>query len=292
MHQESLMYFIRLSRPFNLPAMLLPFLIGYFYFSNSADLVLWIGILIIVFLHSSLTIENDIQDIKIDKMNKRKSVITDDELSTKSARIIVLLLILLALVAIVIEPSLKLFVLWSSILFLGWVYNNKPLQLSRKPIPSIVVLALFYSFIPLVIGFKFNESEVSIGFLLFAVFLSLQRFSISMLKDYKDISGDTKYNKRTFLSKYGYETVANISVLFGLVSYIAIITILYFKLSPSVTSLLCISLLLLIATVNIRNRLGLLRTKDSKVLGKIFVMSFLGENNFNGVLLLCLIFSQ
>lgn len=281
---------VRLTRPFNSVAVLLSFAVGYLYSVDTFDQKLFlVSLLIIVFIHSAFTVQNDVHDMDVDALNNRKSLLLNKSLSIKSAELFILSLISAAIFTTLFSSEQRLSVLFVAVLFMiGEIYNKRPLHLSRRPISSIFVLALFFASAPLAYGFLLSGQPLTASFVALSILISTQRFSISLLKDFKDEKGDRKVGKNTFLIRYGKAAVTRISIGFGLISYLGAAGIIVLVAEPH---LLASAALIAIGLYCSWNRLKLARTSAPKKLGKIFANSFILDNYFNLALIICLIAS-
>lgn len=243
-----------------------------------------IGILVILLGFAYATIQNDIEDLAIDKVNSPSKALASGKLSIEEASAFnnIILVGLLAL-SLYHFPHHLIFVL---MLGLIWLYNKPPFFLSRRPIASIVVLALAYSTVPLLYGYYLNFGLALNSDLLYLVLLwFLVRISIAILKDYKDARGDKAYNKRTFYLTYGHRYTALVSIICFSVGCVGILFLLFLLRTPH-------WLFILPALFLIRNfylRLQLFRTMNNKKLTDIFHQIFFGQNQFDFAFLLCLL---
>jgi 4-hydroxybenzoate polyprenyltransferase len=170
----------------------------------------------------------------------------------------------------------------------GWLYNARPFQLSHRPILSIVFLGIYYALLPCLFGLLLSGNSLTPLFIIFLICYSLCRCSISLLKDYKDVTGDKKHHKHTFLLTYGQRRVALISTVIGLTAYPTIYALILFKSPHTTIAFIALGGLAIIGFMNCINRLQLTKTQDNKKLNRIFQKAFTGENYFSGFLLLCL----
>ena len=172
-------------------------------------------------------------------------------------------------------------------LLIVWIYNSKPFLLSRKPFASLIILALSYSTIPLLYGYYLNLGlKINNYFIYLIIFWFLIRISVSILKDYKDEVGDKIYSKKTFYLVFGNKRTALVSVLFFCLGSLGIIYMLFMIRGISFLFILPI----IFFFKNLYLRLQLFKTSEVKKLTYIFHKIFFGQNQFDLMLLLCLIF--
>ena len=222
MNSEKAFSFFKLLRIENATLPLLSFFIGLGFagtFNNKFNSYV---IIVLIALTAYATLQNDIKDKLIDIANKRTSSYIDGTFSKQFIQHVCWYLLLLVAITVLLSQSVLLGVGAYIALALTIAYNIKPFQFSRKPISSIVVLAILLGFIPALLGLGTDIAFTSV-WLLVILGLSLQRFSLSILKDYKDYIGDKKYNKKTFLLTYGPNATKTVSILFGFIGYLSIL---------------------------------------------------------------------
>ena len=289
--QTYIQPYLELSRPYNAVAALLTFAVGFvFYAPHHSWLIMALGLLVILLLHSSFTVQNDVYDYEIDLANKRKSALTKKRVTKAALQRFVWYSVLAALAASAYNQQ-KLYFLGFILLFvfLAWCYNCPPLFLSRRPVWSILLLALYYASTPFLFGFTLGGNGSGLAVILFCVALSVQRFSVSILKDYKDVAGDKKHGKQTFLLAYGHRAVALLSILGCALGYLGVFGVLLLHFRPHrVGAYLALSALLVVVAINIHRRLKLWNNHDNADLTELFSQSFRGENQCNAVLVVCL----
>ena len=208
-----------LARPKNTVPPVLSVIIGYALANQSQmfGLPLFIACISIILLNGYATIQNDLIDLTIDADSGRSSALINHTIDTASLRLVnyVILLIALALPLLINDKTmfvyLALYVVGISL------YNLPPFYASRRPLASITLLALLFSTLPIIIGLHVAGEQRVGRYALFLTVSFLLRFSISMLKDYKDYSGDKKHHKRTFLVGYGPVVTKRVTLLFSLI---------------------------------------------------------------------------
>lgn len=210
-----------LSRPANVVHPLLLVIIGVIMSGAAYDTaVFYLTLSVLAFVHSAVTIWNDVEDVVVDRRNHVRTILTDGYVSGKAVRWTAYGLLAIAGVIAVFLPPLS----WGVIalfIILGWMYNAPPFQLSRRPIASMVVLAITYGFLPILIGASLGE--ITLQIILLAFFYGVSRMSLSLLKDYKDVVGDAQSDKRTFLLVYGHRNVRRLSMAAAIIGNAAII---------------------------------------------------------------------
>jgi 4-hydroxybenzoate polyprenyltransferase len=208
-----------LSRPYNSLAPILLLCIGAL-FSQAPFVELTFAIVVAILIHSATSILNDVEDAPVDKTNLVDSPLQKGSVSLQTAVLVGYGLFLVAICISIITLPLITSCIFLILIFLGWTYNSKPFQFSRKPIGSIVVLGISYGLIPVIVGLSIGGRLSVWAAIFLTIFLALIRTSLSILKDYKDAVGDSKHNKKTFLLVYGRTAVQRITLVFAFIGYI------------------------------------------------------------------------
>lgn len=279
---------VDLLRIYNASAAVLAFAIGFVYSRNPFGYTFFLGAIFIVLAHCVVTIDNDIEDIEIDQVNDSEKILPQKLISLNEAKLFKNFLLASILVLLFLFPSTYNFLFVASCLALGWIYNKPPFQISRnRPILSILLLGLTYTALPYLYGVKLSGLEFNISILLIVFFLFLQRISISMLKDFKDEIGDKQFKKQTLYLKVGKRAIVRMSLFFSIISYLGIFTTFFIFKSTNLFLLFPV----IFSVSNILDRFKLLKTNQNDKLNNIFRLSFFGENRFELIFLLWLIFT-
>ena len=214
---DSLKRFIRLSRLFDAMYPVLSVAIGAAATDQLYNPQLLPLLIVVILLNSAAMVWNDIEDRTVDAANGRK------ELSKSSKRELRHLIWLAAgaaglslVIAALVSPLAA--ILCFIALFVTWEYNSRPLQASRRPISSIVLLSGVGAFLPYLLGVSL-AGALSWQLLAAGLFWWVGRISLSVLKDYKDAPGDAKHHKKTFLLRFGARRVARVSVATFIIGY-------------------------------------------------------------------------
>jgi 4-hydroxybenzoate polyprenyltransferase len=88
------------------------------------------------------------------------------------------------------------------ILFIDYIYSLQPLRITNRPIASPLLLAFAYVYFSFSIGFWSGSATASYPWLL-TLGLYFGFIARLLLKDFRDIKGDKKFGKQTFLIRYG-----------------------------------------------------------------------------------------
>lgn len=97
------------------------------------------------------------------------------------------------------------------LLLLNASYSLKPFQISHRGALAPILLPLGYVVLPFFLGYWLNSAEWSrlVGVLIAAMYMQFTGRII--LKDYRDVKGDKKHGKMTFLLRYGNSIVCAVS---------------------------------------------------------------------------------
>ena len=277
-----------LTRPGNALGPLLGLSIGRFASGYGGWHGYVISLVILLLIHSAATVQNDIEDIDIDKTNKRHTALTDGTVTIQQAQTYFWVMSYGALLLCLLSPARRVTLLFVAMFFIiSWLYNKAPFYLSRRPISSIICMGLSYGGLPMAFGYVSEGAPVSGKMLTFAVAWFILRVSTSIMKDYKDANGDKLHGKQTFFLKYGRRTTASVSLLSGSLGYLAAI-ILTSGMSAGKWKYVSAFLLLLLTGKILSVRFRLLKA-DTKTSAKVFVETFRLQSFFDLAVLACLI---
>ncbi len=181
---------------------------------------LFAALVAVLFAYLSSTIMNDTVDLPLDIANKKRTSITSGLLTEGEARVVAAgLAVAGGFWAIILGwPS---FLLYSTMLFLGFAYSVPPLRLKALPLVSTFSLAscaLFASYF----GFSLFAKEKAITVFpgeLVAAFLIGVTCSFT-LKDKTDIEGDRQGGVRTFFVIFGRNAGSWITSIIAAASFV------------------------------------------------------------------------
>ena len=125
-----------------------------------------------------------------------------------------------------------------TVLLIDYTYSLRPLRLSDHPLIAPVILSCAYVLYSFTFGFWSYQGDMVYPVLL-VIGLIVGFIARLLLKDFRDIAGDSKYHKTTFLIRFGPRaTVATSGILFSLAMGIVSWSF-GFYLSTTVALLLC-----------------------------------------------------
>ena len=150
---------------------------------------------------------NQIEDVKIDVINKPYLPIASGELSMKNAYRIVIICMITSL-SIAAYLSIYLFGIIALSLLIGMAYSLPPLYLKKHHLPAALAITTVRGVLVNVGGFLvFNwlinqSTELPSNIRILTLFIIAFSIAISWFKDLPDVTGDAKYNIRTFAILY------------------------------------------------------------------------------------------
>ena len=174
--------------------------------------VLGLGLVIALIVHANSI--NDWSDREIDRINLRtagdRPLVTGDISQGRFW----LLHVLSALVALALAAFYGPRVWWVTlaVLVVDYAYSLPPLRLTNRPLLSPLLLAASYTGYSLAIGVGAAAPSSGYPWSL-AGALSLGFVARLLLKDFRDVSGDRRHGKHTFLIRYGARATVRASGL-------------------------------------------------------------------------------
>jgi 4-hydroxybenzoate polyprenyltransferase len=178
--------------------------------------VLTIFIITAWYIHAASS--NDYADRHIDEINLKEAV--DRPLVAKNISFTQLWFIhhaggLLAL-ALASFYGVGAFLFTFAMLILDYAYSFKPIRVSDRSILSQFLLAFAYVYFPFTLGY-WSTGFVGYPWLLsFGLYLGF--VGRLLLKDFRDVKGDRRHDKLTFLIRHDVKTTCITSGFFGIMS--------------------------------------------------------------------------
>lgn len=188
-----------------------------------------LGLVILVmaswYVHA--TTVNDISDEKIDKINlpqaKGRPLVTKQATINELWQLNMLAGLLSLALAFWLGPINALLVLVG--LFLNYTYSLPPLRLSYRGYIAPLLLPLGYVTLPYLIGSQVEGSNPLQSFDLVWLGMYLGFTGRIILKDLRDVVGDRRYGKRTFIVMHGKAATCIVSAVFWLASNLVLLSI-------------------------------------------------------------------
>lgn len=192
---------------------------------NFANISLCVLILANWYLNG--TCINDLADEDIDKINLKNAPsrpLANELTSRKTLKIIATVSGILSLVlAYVISIDAAIVVLFA--LLLNWIYSMPPVRISYRGIWAPLLLPIGYILLPYLLAFyssgaSLDSFSASLVTCLYVCFVGR-----IVLKDIRDLEGDKKFGKRTFIVRYGLKNTILFSGFFFVIGSLGIIAI-------------------------------------------------------------------
>lgn len=107
------------------------------------------------------------------------------------------------------------------ILVIDYIYSLRPLRLTDRTFAAPLVLAAAYTYLSFSVGFWSASSRVGYPWLL-SIGLALGFVARLLLKDFRDVKGDKRHGKTTFLLRFGPRATCLVSGIFWLVAMVVV----------------------------------------------------------------------
>jgi 4-hydroxybenzoate polyprenyltransferase len=206
-------------------------LMGYFYANDSTSpLKLILILLVLAFWYANGTSLNDLADEEIDKVNLKllqaERPLVKGNAARRELQSLSLVSAVLALgISLLISPLAMFYTVLA--LIYGYIYSMPPFKISYRGIFATLSLSALYVFYPFFLGLEASKPlHVNLAC---ATLLTMPLYACFiariLLKDVRDVAGDKKFGKRTFIVRYGQTATAVTSAIFwvtgfaGLVAY-------------------------------------------------------------------------
>jgi len=208
--------------------------------------LLILSIISISFVVLALNALNQVYDAEIDKISKPKRPIPSNKISINEAKMIAVLLYLMALIVSLIVSTTFVYLIVVYI-FISILYSAPPARLRRVPFSSNIFGSLFHAVIPFTAAWIINQNIFPVPFFIFFLVIG---FIMSSTKDLEDIAGDKRWAIKNFCTVFGkQDTLKFIAFSYPLIilsmlllSTVSIISKRYIL--SSIVSLILVSILL------------------------------------------------
>lgn len=289
--QYNLRQVYKLCRPKNALPPLLSLFLGYSLNSTRITVNILAASVSIIFLNFFATLQNDIADKTLDKFAGRKNLFLDGAITSDQLKTVAYGLAAISLALPLLINDKQVFLILLLYFGLAGSYNTLPFQFSRKPVSSILLLSFLFSTMPLIIGYYLAGGLVNARFLWLLIAGFCLRFTISILKDYKDYGPDKKFHKNTFLVAYGPVPVKRTSLILSCLGYLIFMVAIvgYIKIIPLTSALLALTGLISLYGLWLRAKLRV-STNSFSFNNKIFHRIINQQNVFEAGIILCLYF--
>lgn len=159
---------------------------------------------------------NDLADEAIDKVNLADSKARPLANRSATRREIKNLAALSAASALAISAlhSHSLVIATAAGLIFNWVYSYRPLNISHRGLLAPLLLPIAYVVIPFSVGSLTVNNPLVGGRTALLVGMYVCFIGRIILKDFRDVKGDSRYGKKTFLLRYGRTQTCLTSAVF------------------------------------------------------------------------------
>ncbi len=172
-----------------------------------------LGLVTLACWYINATSINDLADFEIDKINLQKETdrpLVNGQGSKKQ-------LIYLATLSLVIGSVFMYLISWRAVILyiiliiFNYIYSMPPFKVSYRGGLAQILLPMGYVLLPYLLGvLVINEQNIIVTPIVM-IGLYLIFCARVLLKDFRDVKGDKKYGKNTFLLRHSVKTVANTS---------------------------------------------------------------------------------
>ncbi len=207
------------------------FIIGYLItasrYSFNIDWV--IGFVAVSIWYINATSINDLADEEIDKINlknDKERPLVDSNTNRSAVKKIYYASALLVLLVCAFF-GVKAIILGALMLVLNYIYSMPPIRVSYRGIWAPLTLPLGYVLYPYLLGFFASGNIWQNRYYILLLGLYFAFVGRIFLKDYRDVKGDKKFGKLTFLVRHGNRATTIASAVFWLLG--AGLVGLYFK---------------------------------------------------------------
>jgi 4-hydroxybenzoate polyprenyltransferase len=162
-------------------------------------------IILLFFWYLNGTCINDIADIEIDKVNLRnaKSRPFANSLTTRAQLIRIAVFSATACLSVALTISAVAFGACVLALLLNYAYSMPPIRISYRGVYAIMLLPIGYVLLPILLAVLSVEEPFSRTATVLTIGLYVSFMGRIILKDFRDVVGDRRFGKRTFLVRYG-----------------------------------------------------------------------------------------
>ena len=188
-----------------------------------------VGLFSLACWYINATSINDLADFEIDKINLKKELdrpLVNNQTNAGS-------LVIIAIASAILGSLMLLIISWqSSVLFLllillNYIYSMPPIRVSYRGLLAPALLPIGYVVLPFILGTIVVAGSYSASVVLVLLGLYMLFFSRVLLKDFRDVKGDKKFGKLTFLLRHSVKVVTATSAFactigVGLLSYFVI----------------------------------------------------------------------
>ena len=166
------------------------------------------------------TILNDLSDLKSDEINMPFRPLSTKVISTNQAKFVFIASYISSFL-ISLYFSFNLFIGTFLFFLITMLYSVPPFRLVGRGFLGNISLGVVSIFVPAMTGFAVGKNifTMSEALLFFFVFLTLFFSFFYLIKDFKDLEGDKKSGKKTFVLLYGVNLTIKLSIIGSIIFF-------------------------------------------------------------------------
>lgn len=185
-----------------------------------------LGLVLFIAMYGIVALQNDLSDIETDRLNHRRDIPYAMGLLTESQlmKTMLVLSIIATTTALLLNYQVLLWV--GLYVTLGYIYSG-PLNVKSRGVIAALLLGFCYGAMPWLIGATITGQLSEVSLICMAMSSFVFSGGIIVIKDFKDIKGDTKTHKRTLLVAKGPTYTRRYYLLVTSLSYVLLTSYLY-----------------------------------------------------------------
>lgn len=222
--------------------------------------------------YMSATAFNDVSDFEIDKLNIPKDnsrPLMTMNISKKQLTIFAYSFLITSIILSLLISPIYIFYALSGI-FLSVFYSIKPFAISHRGILASLWLPLSYVVLSFVGGASINGGLNSFSIkILIALYISF--IGRIILKDFRDVVGDKKFGKKTFLVRHGAKLTCLVASSAWLIGDLVLSISLWSKFKLQVVLIQCVFVLIIYSLY--------LLSKEPRLKNQLIIIKFIGATS-------------
>lgn len=218
---------------------------------------------------------NDLADEAVDRANRLRRPLATGQSDRSTLRTVAAVTATIALAVSLLLPWPAPALVAGGIVF-GLAYSLPPVRLSGRGIVGLVLLPVGYVVVPLAVGFTAGRGVWTGTEVVILAGCCLGFIGRIVLKDFRDLEGDSLHGKRTFLVRYGRTSTCVLSAVCWVAAAPAVLalpevrgSLVVVHVAMTVGVLVCLARLAGATTVRLQTRL----VNGIAILGRLLVLS-------------------
>jgi 4-hydroxybenzoate polyprenyltransferase len=223
-------------------------------------------IAIVAFWDLGINVINHYSDWKLDKINNKRTYL--HKYFSRNELLFLYLVFLISsflITYILLKPSMYFYIVLLIEVLFGISYSMY-IKIKEKFVVNYLWIALMYGFFSFLMGFFAveNTSGDLVNYLPIIIFITILYFSISMVKDYSDMKGDSEEGRKTIPLVLGKDKALKLQ--YGLITLGYFVLIIFIALGY-LNIIMLLTFFFYITIIIILSRIS--KTKDTKHMRKI-----------------------